>query len=1171
MTPPTSETVKTTCSYCGVGCGVVVKKDRLGRLSVEGDPSHPSSLGMLCSKGRTLHHVVQQQSDRLLYPQLRRSRAHPLERVSWDVALDRAASVFKAIIQRHGPEAVGFYVSGQCLTEEYYIANKLMKGFIGCNNIDTNSRLCMSSAVAGYKLALGDDACPMSYEDIERGDCFLIAGANPAWCHPILFRRLEQHKERNPDIKVIVVDPRRTPTCAFADLHLQLQPGTDVALFNAIARELREQGHWDEAFIDAHCSGGGALLDAAYALTTEEAAEVCRVDADDIRQAARVIGTSGAFQTWWAMGLNQSSAGVDKNVALLNLSLLTGQIGRPGAGPFSLTGQPNAMGGREVGGLANLLAAHRDLADPVERAFVQAHWKSGAIAAKPGLTATEMFEALESGAMKAIWIICTNPAVSMPNLSRVERALKSARFVVVQDISSLSDTVPYADLVLPAAGWLEKQGTMTNSERRVTLLSKFAEAPGEALPDVEILCRFAQKMGWAEAFTYPDESAIFDEYRALTRGTPIDMTGISYERLRAEGSLQWPCPSEVHPGTPRLFGDHKFLTPDQRARLHGPLYSPSAESTSERYPFVLTTGRIRDQWHTMTRTGKVNKLRQHLDTPFVELHPDDAEAQSIAEGDTVTIYNDRGAVRARAVITDAMKPGVLFLPMHWAKSFQKGDARANVLTSPLVDPRSKEPEFKLSAVALSRVPALRRRVLVVGGGTAALAFAQELRRRRPGDEIVVFGREPHGFYNRILLPDLISGACSWEAMQTASAGSLEQSGITFHAGRAITEVHREGRFIVDATGERHPYDKLVLATGSQPQLPLGMPSGIKGAFTLRTRADADSVLGSVSSGTRCVVAGGGLLGIELVSALRAIGADCRLIHRSGQLMGRQLDATASQFLAEELGERGVLVHFNDAIASVHGEGAVQGVRTQNGHYYPCDAVFFATGTTPDIALARRAGLPCRQGVLVDDGMRTADPDIFAIGEIAEHDHRCYGTTPAAQAQATVAAAQLGGDTWERYSGNIAFNVLKLKGLALCTMGEVGADAHAPGCEEIVLLDRSERLYQKCVVRHNRLIGAILYGDTSAMGEMKTLIESHLELDEARRTLLRGAGSARPPLEGPVVCSCSQVGEGNLLNAIREGCDTVAQLCASTGAGSGCGSCRPEVAAILERCTALAAG
>jgi ferredoxin-nitrate reductase len=440
-------TVHSTCSYCGVGCGVKVARDAAGRLQLTGDDAHPVSRGMLCSKGRALHHVAADHRDRLLFPQMRRSRAHPLERVSWDTALTRAAAVFRATIERFGPESVGFYVSGQCLTEEYYVANKLMKGFIGSNNIDTNSRLCMSSAVVGYKLSLGDDLCPISYDDIEQGDCYLIAGANPAFCHPILFRRLEQHKQSRPEARIIVVDPRRTQSCAIADLHLQIQPGTDVALYNAIARQLIEGGWIDRAFIEAQTEGFEALRALAMSETVESAAALCRISADDIRTAAAWIGEAGAFQSWWAMGLNQSAAGVDKNVSLLNLSLLTGQIGRPGAGPFSLTGQPNAMGGREVGGLATMLAAHHDLTDPAHREKVQRYWKSGPIAAGPGFTATEMFDALADGRMRAIWIVCTNPMVSLPNLSRAEKALAAAKFVVVQDISALSDTVPYADLV----------------------------------------------------------------------------------------------------------------------------------------------------------------------------------------------------------------------------------------------------------------------------------------------------------------------------------------------------------------------------------------------------------------------------------------------------------------------------------------------------------------------------------------------------------------------------------------------------------------------------------------------------------------------------------------------------------------------------------------------------
>ena len=1169
MTLP-RETIKTTCSYCGVGCGIEVTRDSQGRLSVAGDESHPVNRGMLCSKGRTIHHVVQHQEDRLLYPQMRRSRSHPLEQVDWDTALDRAAGVFKSIIDRFGPEAVVFYVSGQCLTEEYYVANKLMKGFIGCNNIDTNSRLCMSSAVVGYKLALGDDTCPISYEDIELGSCFMIAGANPAWCHPILFRRLEQHKAANPDVKIIVVDPRETQSCSLADMHLQIQPGTDVVLYNALARELRAQGFWDNEFIEKHCNGGEALKETIFKVSNAEAARICRIPPEQIVEAARLIGESNAFQTWWAMGLNQSSNGVDKNLALLNLSLVTGQIGKPGAGPFSLTGQPNAMGGREVGGLSNLLAAHRDLADPAERAFVADYWKSGPIAAKPGLTATEMFRALEEGTLKAIWIICTNPAVSLPNLHQVESALKKARFVVVQDISALSDTVAYADLVLPAAGWLEKQGTMTNSERRVMHVPKLVDAPGEALPDVEILCRFARKMGSGDAFDYASESEIFDEHCRLTAGTNIDMAGMSYDRLKKAGSLQWPCPDAQHPGTPRLFEDKQFHTADKRAAIHGIDHASRSEVTTDKYPLVLTTGRIRDQWHTMTRTGKVKKLRQHLDTPFVEIHPTDARIHLIDEGDTLTIYNDRGAVRARAHVTDTIKAGVVFLPMHWGKSLQHGDARANLLTSPEVDPKSKEPDFKFAAVALSKARVSNRQVVVVGGGTAALAFVTEYRKRNQTDELVVFGQEAHGFYNRILLPDLIGGECDWPSLQTATADRLEADRITFHSGVKITAIHRETRLVTDSNGARHPYDKLVLATGSRPALPPDVPRNMKGVFTLRTRNDADAIVSHVTPESRCVVVGGGLLGLELVAALRHRGADCRLLHRSGKLMGRQLDSTAAQLLAEELADQDIAVHFNETVATVHGKELVQGIRTRNGRYFPCDALFFATGTTPNMELAIGAGLACEHGVQVDDGMLTNDPNIVAIGEIAEHRHRRYGTTPAAQDQAAVAAAQIAGDTWTRYGGNVPFNVLKIRGLSLCSIGQVIVPQGEGNYEEITLLDRTERYYQKCIVYNNRLVGAILMGDMRLMAALKDLIASGLELDETRRTLLRaGTAEAREPVEGSLICSCNQVGAGNLSRIIEGGCHDMESLCNKTGAGLGCGSCKPEVAKLLEQHSALA--
>ena len=510
MTDRASKSFKSTCSYCGVGCGLKVHRDKRNRIKVEGDPDHPVNRGMLCAKGLNLAYAMEDRGDRLRHPQMRWSRAHPLQKVSWEAAMERASAVFKALIRQYGADSVGFYISGQCLTEEYYLANKLVKGFLGTNNIDTNSRLCMSSAATAYTMMLGEDAVPICYDDIELADCFLIAGANPAWCHPILFQRLERHKAENPDVKVIVVDPRRTESCALADLHLPVKPGTDVHLFNAIARALIEAQRVDRGFIVEHVDGYAAYREAVFARTVEEAAEICGLEPDQIREAASYIGHAKGFITMWAMGMNQSSHGVEKNLALMSLNLITGKIGRPGSGPFSLTGQPNAMGGREVGGMASLLAAHRDLSNPLHRKEVADFWGVESINEKPGYTATEMFDALEDGRLKAVWIIGTNPMVSLPDLNRAERALNQAKFVVVQDISSLSDTVRFADLVLPAAGHFEKDGTMTNSERRISYLQKVLDPPGEALPDTEILMRFAQAMGF-DGFDFQDTAEIFEE------------------------------------------------------------------------------------------------------------------------------------------------------------------------------------------------------------------------------------------------------------------------------------------------------------------------------------------------------------------------------------------------------------------------------------------------------------------------------------------------------------------------------------------------------------------------------------------------------------------------------------------------------------------------------------
>lgn len=1164
--------VKSTCSYCGVGCGLIVKKDWRNRIQVQGDKDHPVNKGMLCSKGLNLHHVVNDTSDRLLYPMMRWSGSHPRERVSWDDALDRAAGVFRSIIRKYGPDSVGFYISGQCLTEEYYIANKLVKGFIGTNNIDTNSRLCMSSAVVGYKKTFGEDSVPGSYADIELADTFLIAGANPAWCHPILFRRIEQHKQNNPDVKIIVVDPRKTDTSTFADLHLQLMPGTDVFLYNAIGRCLLKKGFIDKNFIDHHTEGFQAFRKSVMSLSMKEMSEICGVSEADIKKAATLIGKSKGFISMWAMGLNQSTVGTDKNFALLNLSLVTGHVGKPGSGPFSLTGQPNAMGGREVGGMASLLAVHKDLENPSHRREVAEFWGVDDISPNPGYTATEMVSALEEGKLKAIWIICTNPIVSLPNSRKVERALKKAKFVVVQDISDKSDTVAVADLVLPAAGWLEKEGTMTNSERRISYLPKYLHPPGEARADVEILCDFAQRMGF-HGFTFHNTAEIYEEYTQMTRGSHMDISQLNYDRLKNEGTFQWPVSQYRDQGTERLFQDKQFYTESKKARFNIPTLDPKPDFLKKNpsYPLVLTTGRVRDQWHTMTKTGKVARLNTHYPEPVLEIHPVDAVFYGIKEGDVTRVYSMHGDVRLRAKVTNNVRKGVVFVPMHWGRQLGNDLNRANNVTSGDVDSSSKQPDFKYTPVNIEKYEKVRERIIVVGAGAASFRFVENYREHNTTDEIIVFSSEVNPFYNRVLLPEYITQQLSWEQLQKMKGEALKRLQIEVRQGRSILKINREGKFVVDGDGTAHGYDKLVLATGSRAFAPMEVQMLRPGRFTLRSKRDADEfksymeATGLPHHQRHVVVVGGGLLGLEVAAALREEGTNVTLVQRASRLMERQLDITASKILQEDVFDRGIQVYFDNEVSTVFNEDDAQELKItlKSGRILQAHAIVYATGTRPNIELAKDAGLLCGRGVKINRHLQTSDPDVFALGEIAEFEDQLYGITSAAEEQAAILANFLAGDVSSSYKGSVPMNILKFSDLDVCSLGDIHVPSNDDSYEEIILLDISQRYYKKCIVKNDLLVGAILVGDKHEFAEFRDLIGRKIELAEKREQLLRRPGGARP-VKGRLVCSCSQVGQGNLEEAIDSGCDNFSDLCTQTGAGLGCGSCKSEVREIFRK-------
>ncbi len=724
---------KSTCCYCGVGCGVIIRSENDHIVGVRGDPDHPANFGRLCTKGSTLHLTAREEkiSARALYPELRTSRQAARSQVSWEVALDHIAQKFADTIQQYGPDSVAFYISGQLLTEDYYVFNKLAKGLIGTNNVDTNSRLCMSSAVAGYKATLGADAPPACYEDIDHTACLFIAGSNTAFAHPIVFRRIEDAKARNPNMKIIVVDPRRTDTAQSADLFLPIQPGTDVALFNAMLHVLLWDGLVDMTYINAHTTGFENLRETVRDYSPKMVSDICGVPEADIITAAKWFG-AGPTLSMYCQGLNQSSSGTDKNAALINLHLATGQIGKLGAGPFSLTGQPNAMGGREVGGMANLLSAHRNLNDPQHRAEVATLWGVENVPENPGKTAVEMFDALKTGEIKAIWIACTNPAQSMPDLVSVTDALRQAEFVVLQDAYHNTDTAPYADVLLPATSWGEKEGTVTNSERCITHIMPSVQAPGESRADWAIVTDFAQRLGAKlnngrsakTLFPYQDTESVFNEHRETTRGRDLDITGLSYAMLDSQGPQQWPLREGETQGQTRLYADGIFPQEDGRAKFSNTRYIPVAEKTDARYPLHFNTGRLRDQWHGMSRTGTVAQLYNHSEEPILSMHSSDMGRRGLINGDIVKASSRRGSLVVRVKSSDEMMPTQTYMPMHWGRSNMNGMG-SNVLTTGAFDPISKQPELKHAAIRVEKLE-LPWRLVVMRRGVDALALMHEI-------------------------------------------------------------------------------------------------------------------------------------------------------------------------------------------------------------------------------------------------------------------------------------------------------------------------------------------------------------------------------------------------------------------------------------------------------------
>lgn len=804
--------------------------------------------------------------------------------------------------------------------------------------------------------------------------------------------------------------------------------------------------------------------------------------------------------------------------------------------------------------MATLLSAHRNLKNPLHRQEIADYWGVPSVPERPGLTATEMFRALKEGKMKAIWIICTNPMVSLPDVNLAAAALRQAEYVVVQDMSLNADTLQYADLVLPAATWLEKEGTMTNSERRISHLSKVLDPPGEALADQEILLRFAAAMGWADHFCYQTPQEIYAEHAGLTRHTRIDVSGLDYDWLKTTGSIQWPVPRGAASGTPRLFTDHVFDHPGGRARIHAVPEGNLSEPLTDEHPLILTTGRIRDQWHTMTRTGKVNNLKQHIGMPFLEIHPADALKRNITAGDPVVIQNKRGRVQVTAVVTDTIKRGVVFLPMHWGKIVNQELGRANNLTSMLVDPVSGQPDFKFSAVGVARYRKPVERIVLLGEGEEVIAFLQAYRKLNDTDEITWFcGRSPAYqspalWYDQLVAPIAPTGSEDFGDVVQPLHVSLQED-------VAILGIDPVKKILLGNDEKEYPYDKLILSGIRDPMCP---PAGF---ILLDSVASAHRLRMLLRPGITLVLSGDDPLLLSLAAHFSAAGLEIHLVIPGEGVLSSLMDETAGNLMETLLLDAGVRLYRGEQVVSVLGEGSGREALLKSGGAISCQAVVAVPSRGLPDPFAGSLGLQRGKGIRVNEYLQTEVADVFSFGSAAG---RGEAFTPeAGRRQACALADYLHGNLLGYYRGTIPFYTFTLCGIGITIGGVVRFPEGDARFEQIAVLDKSQFYYKKCVIRDDRLVGVLLMGDDQEMTEYKTLMENGSELGAKRSQLLRSQGGASV-MKGRMVCSCWQVGEENIAQAIRDGCKTVEQIGDQTRAGTKCGSCKPELTSLLKQ-------
>lgn len=1113
------KTETSTCLQCNAACGIKIAVHPNGKSAVSGDSSNPENNGNLCAYGKTIIQHISTERNRLLKPQMRQNRSSPLKEATWEDSLTRASAVIKTLVKKNGQNTMAVLLQNKCLIEERFLVNKMLNQL---NQAPANAAASnyVNATDVSFQMAFGGSGASLRTPNINDADCFLISSVDLSIHHPILWEKFNKTKAQKPNAKLIYIGPTQNKVSAIADIHLQINPGTETVLIAAIARALRELNAIDIEFLQNNTVGYGMYKRFVLSRSIEEAAKICGVASSDIELAAIYIQHADNLITYLSKGLGLGAFSVERNISFINLHIITGHLFKPSSGIMIVDELELSADRTNSIQIKKLFTTGRLWCDSFH---IDNRWEYlNYYGVANNFNTTAFTKSLENEKPKIVWLIHPEAAYTEEDEKKIILALQEAKFVILQTATTISPFFEYADIVLPTAAWYEKEGTSIKGSPIVPL----SKAKGAIKTDLDTFSLLAKKLD-LKGFIYQSIQEIFEEYiHAVKKPAFEDYPGLPSKNV-TERSITIHCPK-----------DHLFHYP----------------ATDNHNDLLLHIDY--DLYFTQ---NKINTL-QVFD--IITIHPTDAFNRKIKEGDIVTLTGMDQTIRAKATISEQIKKGVITVPLHLAKEFIFRQKAENLAPVEVLGNHIKFIS-PVCRIKVSRFVKQKQKLIIVGAGSGALAFIRKYREYNTIDEIVVFSKEELPFYNRVLLPEYIADD-QWNKLVTLPEEEEEQVGFRMYKGVSVIEIDKEKKLITDSNNHQHNYDLLILGMGSNAFIPPGVPHTWKGIYTIRSKRDVDRLRQQIKPGSKALIVGAGLVSLEVAGALKEIQASVSLLVRSSRLMDRQLDSLGSDLLAEELEDRGIDIYFNHEIRDFVGDGEIKGVLLTTGKQMDCDVLIYGVGTVPNIELVKKAGLNCNRGVVVNDVMQTSDPSIFAIGEVVEWNRQMFGIVAAAEQQANIAAGYINGDNTQAYQGTLSANILKISGVNVCSIGINEVPKDDPEYQEVVFIDKRLRHYKKCIIHNDKLIGAILIGDKSELTEFKDWMANDIFLEEKRDRILRGEGSKTEAVIGKLVCSCNNVGEGNIVNKINTGCKDLQAVCKITGAGTGCGSCRPEVKNILEK-------